>query len=44
VSRSFQESVGVLMHKKSNLEKKLCLSCGRPFSWRKKWQFNWTEV
>ncbi len=25
-------------------EEKLCLSCGRPFSWRKKWKNCWDEV
>ncbi|WP_084220442.1 DUF2256 domain-containing protein [Asinibacterium sp. OR53] len=26
------------------LPQKLCVVCRRPFSWRKKWQHNWTEV
>nr|NDG08027.1 DUF2256 domain-containing protein [Oxalobacteraceae bacterium] len=21
-----------------------CVSCGRPFTWRKKWAANWAEV
>ncbi|MFN6085935.1 MAG: DUF2256 domain-containing protein [Fluviicola sp.] len=24
--------------KKQHLPEKLCVSCGRPFSWRKKWE------
>jgi hypothetical protein len=34
------------MHKgnKSYLEEKICASCKRPFSWRKKWEKNWAEV
>ena len=32
------------MHKKLNLDKKLCVSCKRPFSWRKKWELNWEDV
>jgi hypothetical protein len=30
--------------KKANLPSKLCLVCGRPFTWRKKWERNWDEV
>ncbi|MEO6914460.1 MAG: DUF2256 domain-containing protein [Chitinophagaceae bacterium] len=29
---------------KSNLPTKICPVCQRPFSWRKKWEKNWTEV
>jgi len=29
---------------KSNLPKKICLTCARPFAWRKKWEKNWEEV
>ncbi|WP_206052601.1 DUF2256 domain-containing protein [Neptunomonas marina] len=31
-------------HKKVNLPSKVCVRCGRPFSWRKKWQRVWGEV
>ncbi|OUU24067.1 MAG: DUF2256 domain-containing protein [Planctomycetia bacterium TMED53] len=30
--------------KKSDFQQKVCLTCGRPFSWRKKWERNWDEV
>ncbi|NBQ54037.1 MAG: DUF2256 domain-containing protein [Proteobacteria bacterium] len=30
--------------KKENLPSKLCVVCGLPFSWRKKWERNWNEV
>ncbi|NDC38357.1 MAG: DUF2256 domain-containing protein [Proteobacteria bacterium] len=30
--------------KKENLPKKICPSCSRPFSWRKKWERCWDEV
>lgn len=30
--------------KKSNLPQKVCAVCGRPFSWRKKWEKVWEEV
>jgi hypothetical protein len=30
--------------KKENLPQKICLVCGRPFTWRKKWEKNWEEV
>ncbi|RYY56071.1 MAG: DUF2256 domain-containing protein [Chitinophagaceae bacterium] len=30
--------------KKENLPSKRCASCGRPFTWRKKWERNWDEV
>ena len=30
--------------KKSDLPTKKCLTCGLPFTWRKKWKKNWEEV
>ncbi|MCK6611829.1 MAG: DUF2256 domain-containing protein [Bacteroidia bacterium] len=30
--------------KKQNLPEKLCKTCGRPFTWRKKWERCWDEV
>jgi hypothetical protein len=30
--------------KKENLPEKICLTCGRPFTWRKKWEKVWEEV
>jgi hypothetical protein len=30
--------------KKNNLPSKICISCGRPFSWRKKWERDWEKV
>ncbi|WP_053406437.1 DUF2256 domain-containing protein [Persicobacter sp. CCB-QB2] len=30
--------------KKSQLPVKICKTCGRPFSWRKKWVKVWEEV
>jgi len=32
------------MNKKQHLPTKICLVCGRPFLWRKKWKKNWDEV
>lgn len=29
---------------KSNLPEKICVVCGRPFEWRKKWERCWNEV
>ena len=29
---------------KSNLPQKICVTCGRPFMWRKKWELVWEEV
>ncbi|WP_082181820.1 DUF2256 domain-containing protein [Aestuariivita boseongensis] len=29
---------------KTNLPEKTCLTCGRPFTWRKKWERVWDEV
>jgi hypothetical protein len=26
------------------LESKICIVCGRPMNWRKKWAKNWAEV
>ncbi|WP_404340723.1 DUF2256 domain-containing protein [Pseudoalteromonas mariniglutinosa] len=33
-----------MAHKKVNLASKLCGQCKRPFSWRKKWQRDWSNV
>jgi hypothetical protein len=30
--------------KKQHLPHKICIVCGLPFSWRKKWKANWEEV
>lgn len=30
--------------KKENLPVKICVTCGRPFNWRKKWERCWDEV
>jgi hypothetical protein len=32
------------MQKKGDLPQKTCLVCGRPFTWRKKWEKVWDEV
>ncbi|MFN4973557.1 MAG: DUF2256 domain-containing protein [Bacteroidota bacterium] len=29
---------------KSDLPQKICMTCGRPFTWRKKWEKNWANV
>ena len=30
--------------KKQDLPEKRCKTCGRPFTWRKKWERVWDEV
>ncbi len=30
--------------KKQNLPHKICLTCSKPFTWRKKWDKNWNDV
>jgi hypothetical protein len=30
--------------KKQNLPTKICATCEKEFSWRKKWERNWEEV
>ncbi|MEB2847978.1 DUF2256 domain-containing protein [Rhizobiales bacterium RZME27] len=30
--------------KKADLPAKLCIACGLPFTWRRKWAKNWDEV
>ena len=32
------------MRRKSDLPEKTCATCGRPFTWRKKWARVWDEV
>ena len=32
------------MRKKDELPSKLCVSCGKPFTWRKKWERDWDNV
>ena len=31
-------------YRKTDLPRKTCLACGRPFEWRKKWRAVWDEV
>jgi hypothetical protein len=33
-----------VMHKKHHLPEKVCATCGRPFTWRKKWERDWENV
>lgn len=30
--------------KKQHLPTKICLKCGLPFAWRKKWEKTWNDV
>jgi hypothetical protein len=30
--------------KKADLSTKICATCGKPFTWRKKWEKVWAEV
>lgn len=30
--------------KKENLPTKTCITCNRPFTWRKKWEKSWSDV
>ncbi len=30
--------------KKQHLPSKICVTCEKPFSWRKKWEKNWDNV
>ncbi|MEK9728657.1 MAG: DUF2256 domain-containing protein [Candidatus Puniceispirillaceae bacterium] len=32
------------MVRKGDLQEKICLSCQRPFTWRKKWARDWDQV
>jgi len=32
------------MRKKSQLPQKICVCCGLPFVWRKKWARDWEQV
>lgn len=32
------------MRKKADFPIKTCVSCGLPFTWRKKWERNWEQV
>ncbi len=46
-SRSYSESTPINMPrgvKKEHLPSKICVTCGRPFTWRKKWEKVWDEV
>ncbi|MEC8805233.1 MAG: DUF2256 domain-containing protein [Pseudomonadota bacterium] len=29
---------------KRDLPSKICATCGRPFTWRKKWERDWAQV
>jgi hypothetical protein len=40
----FEGTAMAKMRNKADLPQKLCAACGRPFSWRKKWERVWDEV
>lgn len=55
VARPYSSSTTILMGRrgrgkvekkplKANLPEKVCVVCGRPFTWRKKWEKCWDEV
>jgi hypothetical protein len=33
-----------VMHMKQHLPEKVCATCGKPFTWRKKWERDWENV
>jgi len=33
-----------MAHKKPHLPTKICVTCEKPFAWRKKWEKNWETV
>jgi hypothetical protein len=37
-------NVPATKYTKSNLPSKMCVTCGRPFEWRKMWERCWDEV
>lgn len=43
-SLSLFTSFIVFMLKKANFPTKICLTCHRPFAWRKKWKAVWDDV
>ena len=32
------------MRRKADLPEKTCITCGRPFAWRKKWERDWDNI
>lgn len=32
------------MRRKADLPTKVCATCGKPFTWRKKWARDWDQV
>lgn len=34
----------VKARRKSDLPAKICATCGRPFTWRRKWARDWDQV
>jgi hypothetical protein len=33
-----------MKNRKESLPEKLCKTCGKPFTWRKKWERDWEQV
>nr|WP_319802691.1 DUF2256 domain-containing protein [Marinobacter nanhaiticus] len=33
-----------IMHRKPHLPTKICATCNRPFTWRRKWARDWAQV
>jgi len=36
--------IDLMAHKKPNLPSKICVTCEKPFAWRKKWERVWDDV
>jgi hypothetical protein len=44
MAKGRRKTANGVKHSKGNLPSKPCATCGRPFSWRKKWARDWEHV
>ena len=42
--KEFNVRSSMINKKKTFLPEKICVTCGRPYTWRKKWEKVWDEV
>jgi hypothetical protein len=44
MAKGTRKTANGVKRSKSALPSKTCVACGRPFTWRKKWERDWENV
>jgi len=44
MAKGVRKTANGIKRSKSALDRKTCIACNRPFTWRKKWARDWEQV